>query len=348
MSGRPAKSEHGARRIVLSVRIHETEAEVLDRLRAQMREGTERADVVRAWIESAGGGVLVPRAPADNDSRDPGAHCGRSADRSYAGRAEWLARLVEQVKLDEASRKLVKAAIADLRDAPRPDGSVDEMVVELDLAGLERARADVGEAIAVVQRRLREAKAHDPLADLPARPKGWKAEAAPWDGTPPTPRELLSVLVARPLTHEAMCRRWPTVRGAWLTAQALVLANANLVITEPKTKLWRATPGGVAAASLTPAERTLPLPLAAPPSPPAAARKAKAVTLSFGQVVDLQQLRAAGSVEPRDHQHARRLRALQTGAIAKRAGGPLADRAMVGWHLTELGEAALKTHEGRT
>lgn len=98
------------------------------------------------------------------------------------------------------------------------------------------------------------------LATLPGVPASMCREEAPWDGVPPTPLEVLRLLAKKPLTWDAECKRWPRVRGVWITELNGQLLKAGLVRTERGTRLWHATERGIAAAQLPAVERTRRLP----------------------------------------------------------------------------------------
>lgn len=115
----------------------------------------------------------------------------------------------------------------------------------------------------------------DPVAGLPLVPVGWKREGAPWDGQPPTPRALLRFVVGPlpreeeagpPVIMRAIRERWRAVRPRALADVLGVLIGAGLVTAQGGGEggSFVATDEGRRAGSLTPTDRTLPLPLPTP------------------------------------------------------------------------------------
>lgn len=110
----------------------------------------------------------------------------------------------------------------------------------------------------------------DPLVALPSLPRFWVRELAPWDGTPPTPGELLAFLASPAVTEafatsDDLAARWPSVGKSWIKDVLAVLIAAGLA--ESASAGYFATPAGEQAARLGPGERQRTLPVGLLPGP---------------------------------------------------------------------------------
>lgn len=178
--------------------------------------------------------------------------------------------LLELCGDDKDDRKRMQATIASLvasRGLVRVGSSL-HLVSE---AEAEAADSDpVAEMVATA---AAEGKAPplriDPLADVVWPPKSFGREAAPFDGDPPSPGQMLRVIAKKPATTAALTARWPRVRVAWLMIALDVLCARKLVAHQHQSSplTYHATDRGREAASLSSQERTidLPLPSIAPP-----------------------------------------------------------------------------------
>lgn len=167
---------------MLSTKINEAEASKIDKLVAQSRVGN-RSGLLRSWVELATGGVLRPVEPPPEPVIETSAEAppvtpkhgpvaiGRSLERSVAGRARWLACLVQQVLAPVAPVKWKAAAPAIARATSDLEAAldgvpvvelvqeyVDELVADLDEPRLRGLAAAVDDALDVVRRRLRQAE----------------------------------------------------------------------------------------------------------------------------------------------------------------------------------------------
>jgi len=87
--------------------------------------------------------------------------------------------------------------------------------------------------------------APDPLEGLPSRPVGWTRGARPFNGTPPTPGQMLAAIAAEPRTWAELCQGWPTVRPAWITQILTTLRGAGLAKTSKEDRRWHVTDEGI-------------------------------------------------------------------------------------------------------
>ncbi len=194
---------------------------------AQIDDMVERGDL--AELESVGDAITDALCVARRGV-DPSARVGLSAEVSVLASARWLVELLEQHRGPDLG-ELVERAADDLRKllegAPVPPPASGP-------------------------------RAADPLVDVPLKPERFRREPAPYDGDPPTPREVLRFIAKKPATLQAMIARWPRVRGAWISEQIRVLCKLQLVRTRRGDRRWFATEIGASVASLTAEQRTPP------------------------------------------------------------------------------------------